>query len=403
MKNNSRSLLTFLGLDKTGVFGILLAIFWTSYNMVYFIRGLFSRLFGDSLEDLFIPALYVILGLLSLPFLVTKVKWKDLLLYLIIVAYFFACYRLYPNNSTFLDEVKMGFLFYALPALFVGVSLDYYKCERVLYIASFAAVFFTTLSTFLGGGITEEGGRDMVRAYSMVAPLLILFLHFIRDKRNIILLMLLIAGFLHVFTLGNRGPLACLALFILLYFLLFKDYMHQVLSRVGIGILLILFLAFLSPLMRLLSNFSGNMGMSTRIYDYYSIGELAEANGRDIIAANLLQIAVNGPFWGNGLCADRIYSDFFDTNTYAHNIALEMWVEFGIVPGSLLMLAILALFLVSLKKCSTRDEKIFLLVMFVSGIGTLLFSNSYLNSNMFFLSIGVFISYARKTSIILKK
>ena len=385
-----------LGLDTSGVFGILLAIFWTSANLVYFARGVVSAVFGSEVASFFIPFIYIVFGLLSLPFIARRIRLYDVFVFMLIIAYFFACYSLYPFNIPYLDSVKEVFLFYCLPGLFVGLALDYGKCERVIYVASFAAVLLTAFSTLLGGGKVGDGGiEDMNRSYSMLAPVIVMTWRFFTYRKPVDLLVLMI-GFVLIFALGARGPLAIYAIFIILYFLIFRKYKHPFWARTGLVVLMICVLLFLNPILNMLGSMAAGIGLSNRVSEFAVSGDLLEFRGRDIIAANVLYRTVNGPFWGNGFCADRGYSDFFDTDTYAHNIALELWAEFGFLGGSIILIFILISFFKAIRKSKDENEKMFVLIMFVSGFCSLLVSGTYLWKDMFFIALGLFVSISRR-------
>ena len=388
----------FLGLDTAGLYGVLLAIYWTASNLVYFMRGVVSRLLGEDIAQIFIPSIYVIFGLLSLPWIVKRIKLYDLLVFGIIVIYFFFCYSLFPANSRFLDAIKVSFLCYSLPALFVGLALDVERCDRILYVTSIVAVLIVTLSTMMGGGTLGEGeDEDMTRSYSMLAPTLVVFFHYYRFRKPFDLFVSFI-GFFLIFALGARGPLACVILFFVLYFMIFREYKHPVFVRSIMVILFFIVILFFNYIINALSALSANLGLSTRILEFAGYGLQDQSLGREIIYANVFEQAVHGPFWGSGFCADRVFSNFYDTDTYAHNVVLELWVEFGIVPGSVIIGLILLFMILAIKNIGSYEGRVFMLIMFVSGICSLLFSSSYLVSSMFFITVGLFISYARNGS-----
>lgn len=401
MRDNSKSTLSgFLGLDTCGLFGILLALYWTSNNIIMFLRGLFAVLLGPEIVDYFVPVLFGIFGLLALPYIIKKIRWYDFFFFLLIILYFFCCYSWYPQNVEYLEDIKGEFLFFSLPAVFVGLSLDYNKCGRLLYVVSVLAVLLTTMSTLLGGGAMGTGeNEDLSRAYGMLAPTLVVVVSFLKSRRIIDLCFSFI-GVIHLFALGTRGPLACLVLFLVLYFLIFTKYKNPWLTRSFFIILLVLFVVFMDSFIELFGSISSSFGLSTRIAETSESGELMDSSGRSLIYANVFSQTLDGPFWGGGLCADRLYNSVFLYDTYAHNIALEMWADFGIVLGSFFLLSIIIVFIIAIKNNNKYEERVFLLVMFVAGVCSLLLSSSYLKSRWFFLAIGVFIAYARRKQIV---
>ena len=142
-----------------------------------------------------------------------------------------------------------------------------------------------------------------------------------------------------------------------------------------------------------LNNISMRLGLSIRIFSKYIEGDFFGSSGRDIISRTLL-VAIKEKFvFGYGIGADRVLSG---TGSYAHNIVLEFFVSFGVMFGSVFMIALFIVVLFGLKKSSSNEKKGLILILLFSSLLKLFLSSSYLyEANLFFL-IGVCIQTIRK-------
>lgn len=102
------------------------------------------------------------------------------------------------------------------------------------------------------------------------------------------------------------------------------------------------------------------------------------------IAKIVIDNILNNNLWGHGIFGDRYFLD----GTYAHNIFLEVWLDFGIILGTLVLLFLIVFITKTFLR--SNDKKLFLL-FFSLGFMPLLVSGSYLISIMFSILIGFLI------------
>jgi len=115
-------------------------------------------------------------------------------------------------------------------------------------------------------------------------------------------------------------------------------------------------------------------------------------NGRDDISVLVLE-HVNDRFFGYGLFADRYFTrgiwGVHETGTYVHNFAYELWIEFGVVVGS----TILLLIIITAIRCIMRKEipeeyRMLSVVLFCTGVVKLFFSGSWITEPYLYMMLG---------------
>ena len=125
------------------------------------------------------------------------------------------------------------------------------------------------------------------------------------------------------------------------------------------------------------------LGLSIRIFDKLLSGEFAVSTGRDAIRETLLDAIARNPFLGYGLCSDRVLAGH-----YAHSLALELWVEFGVIFGTAILIALTVALWRGYRKADGEIKPLILLLTF-SSFFKLFLSGSYLNERFLLLLLGL--------------
>lgn len=391
----------FLGFKASGAFGVLLALFWTFTTIPFYLRGIIVTVLGNSVIDYVIPAFFIFATIISFSTIIKATRIWDYVFMLALVIFFLGCYVWYPKNKVYLMEYETQFLFWSLPFFLLGVATNFQKCQRMLYVLSVLSIFLQLLSLFSSGVNVNDSGEleDIGRAFGIVPSVLFMIWKAIEDKSSLSICMAVL-GVLEVVFMGTRGPLVAVTLFLVIFLLFFCKFKHPARSRTIIIILSFLGFLIIDNSIEIIMNLSSNLGFSTRALEAFAgsknISELiVESSGRDIIYENLIDAIRDAPFWGYGPAADRIYSDFYEV--YAHNIILEMFIEYGVVPGSMILLSILALIIIAIRNCKDHDTIIFLLIFVFSGFVGLFANGVYWTSRNFFFLIGLCVSVIRNS------
>lgn len=82
---------------------------------------------------------------------------------------------------------------------------------------------------------------------------------------------------------------------------------------------------------------------------------------------------------------------------YAHNIALELWVEFGVIIGTIVLVALIVTFLRGYLCSTSSAEKGLIIVLICSSFLKLFLSGSFMDDRWFFALIGLCVGAIRKS------
>jgi len=390
---------SFLGLDDTGTFGILLALFWTFTTLPYYARGVIVRLMGSGVEEYVIPFFFIVAAILCLRTIIKATRFWDYAFMIALVLFFLGCYSWFPQNKPYLEEYEESFLYWSLPFFIVGITTSFRKCQRLLYVFSVLAIFLQLLFLLANGiSVKDQGEKEAFGlAYGILPAVLFMIWKAFEDK-TLLSITIAIIGILNVVFMGTRGPILVIAEFIVLFLLFFCHFEHPIRARFIIAFLSVPIFLLFENILELLMDLSISLGFSDRALEVFSNSDnlselLLESSGRDVIYENLIDAIGKAPFWGYGPGADHIYSDFYEA--YAHNIILEMLIEYGLIPGAVILLSILALIVIAFKKCKDHDTMIFLLVCVTFGFLGLMTSGVYWTSREFFFMLGVCVSVIR--------
>ena len=253
-----------------------------------------------------------------------------------------------------------------------------------------ALIVFLSLIGFVNNSLNED---NMVLSYSVLFPTMYLYYYFSRTKKKIDLLFFLI-GVGMILMLGTRGPLVCLIVFLLVF--LFLNYRHNAVMTINLLLALGIFYIFLRPIMIILMFLARIVGLSTRIFEKFLEDELIDyenSSGRNKIQEILWSYISNDRGGiGYGLGSDRIVGL---ENAYAHNLVYEIWMDFGLYIGSILLI-LFVLFITKVFRKAYGSEKFNLfLILLIWSVGHLMLSGSYLQDFQVYFFIGYCVNILR--------
>ena len=378
-------------------FRILLGMVWTSNTLVDYFRAILVRIpFILDIKDYIVTVLYLVLTMLSLPYILKQSKFKLIMLYMGVLFLYFINYLLFPNNQKALGEYAIPFLINSVPLIFVGVSVNLQKSHKMLYYLSLVSVAIIFVHHVLIEPVNFVHG-DMHSAYQLL-PHVCLALLTSLFRRRYIEIAISALGVLTLLAYGSRGPILCLCVLIILY-LVFYERLYRSMWKLSLIIAALLFVVYrYEVILKALTDLIESIGMSTRVLDMLTSGDVLISNGRDVILGKLWEAIAYNPL-GYGIAGDRQF-----VKVYAHNLLVELWVSYGVVFGTLLF-AIFAGFLVKymirkLRNVDVSDAVVFALI--ASSVVKLFMSGTYLSESFLFLLLGILISEFKKTTVIEK-
>lgn len=361
---------------------LFLCMFWGAPLMTY-IKAILIRIVGDNISSLVVPLLFIIVFLLSWKHFSKQLSKGGLFFYVTCSVIYLFTYAFYPNNSPYLDDCVVPFLFSALPLVFVGRVVNIEKHAKPFYFISILCIVTTIINVFLFESkerAVKDYNYDMLAAYTMLPHILMVIWHLLQ-KTNIIDSFICIIGLCLLLGYGTRGPILCVVVFIALYLVLFTFSQNKLwLNLITIASVVILF-KYMDSLIILVNMGLERENLSLRIISQYEIGELANDTGRLEIQSTILNSLSTKGVLGLGLCGDRVL-----TGTYSHNLIIELWASFGYIFGTAVFVALFFYFFYTWRH-SAKIEKEFLL-MLISYLTHLFISGSFLDSQILFFTIG---------------
>lgn len=344
----------------------------------------------------------VIVGLLylrALPGVLKRSKIKFIVIYFLAILIFLINYLLFPENHIYLNSLIFPLFFTCLPSLIYAHSMeDWQVLMNVMkQAAKWVFLIGVAIAILIISGFASTGSSySMSLSYYMLLPAII-YLNDIIDRKKIKSGLIFIVSLLIILSLGARGPVMCVGVFVILKFIsTLKDISY---TKAILYILLLMIamvgIIFLDKILLYLYEFLLSKGINSRSLRLF-LRDGIYMSGRDAIYSEMIKEIFNKPFLGLGLASDRrILSG---RNAYVHNIFIEVIMNFGIIIGALLSLFLLYLLV---KNILIKDEQIYTLMIIWISIGFihLLISSSYLNDFKFWIYLGLSLNSLKDSKI----
>lgn len=287
-------------------------------------------------------------------------------------------------------------VFLGLPLVFIPfVISDFSAYEKPLVILSVLNNIIGIIAFWMVVVGKQQAFEYMTFAYNLLFSSCFLFVYS-RKRKNYTFLLLAVFSLLTLVFLGSRGAMMCVCcFFVVLFFTMSRGGSVQrgmiVFSFIGLSVLTYVFFA---DIMNLVMNVFDYFGFNSRVVNFIQSSDFAESQGRSRIFENMLNRITESPFYGYGIFGDRVLNrDVFQMSTgYAHNIFLELLIDFGLLFG-ILFSGIYLFSCFFFLKYSTKNVFIYCLYLaiFSSTFVKLLVTGSYLTDQYFYLLLGGFV------------
>ncbi|MBO7310308.1 MAG: O-antigen ligase family protein [Clostridia bacterium] len=390
------------------MYRLLVMLVWIRVTLWPYVEVVTHGFGFDSLTGFVYMLIFLMLMFFAMPYIITKIRAGDLLFILACFAVILLTIVAIPehreyirveNFSNILASVnRNNSIVLCMLVYVVGVSYSHDLCKRDIYRCSLVSVgvnfLYVAYSLLLGRDLT---GYSMSAAYNILPCAMYLIYWAYREGKFRNWLPALVGVFL-VLAYGTRGPILAIIIFFVLMMFLYK-FKNVVLKAMGIlGIVVVSFFFTFSGVtanfVLLLQNMFKKIGVSTRIFDFWAEGVLTSDRGREAIANKVWEAILKKPFTGYGYFGDRNVLN----GGFAHNLFLEVWCEFGLALGTILLGLLFWVVIRALIRTRGTDAFGFLLLLACMVFTELMFSGSYAVEPNFFLMIGVSLSLIR-TSI----
>lgn len=313
---------------------------------------------------------------------------------------------LYTHSEYYSDWFSMFYKIFirSIPYYFIARSIkDFTLLSRMLK----KTAYFITLCISIVVVIKVFNGTmeryDMYLAY-LTLPAAILSLVFLRAGFEWKLFLNFCLSLIFIIMMGTRGPLVCVV--VCLLFCLLERVLHKS-TLASLLALLLMILAFLGiiysdEILNALYNLAKHLGLSVRIIETIQQRAFFSSSGRSKIYDVTFQLISNYPVTGTGIIADRLnISPLYQGSNqnflgaYPHLIFLEFVLQYGIILGGIIGVLLIILIGRCLLKSNYHSYYLPFITFLFIGFIPLLLSNSYLQSESFFVFLGLSVNGIR--------
>lgn len=325
----------------------------------------------------------------ALPSVLKRSLVKFIEVYFIATFIYLIHYTIFPENRVFLINLLFSFFFISLPAFIYSFSIKdlkvlkeiMKKTSRIIFVVGFM------IGVLAFSGVATVGSYSMTLSYYLLLPSII-YLDELMDDFSLKKLLIVFTAILIIISLGSRGPVFCIGVFIFLKFIkIFKKLSYKnLLKYISIFSSGIIGFVFIDNILILLSKFLLTFGIRSRSISLF-LGDKIYLSGRENLYELVIKEIMNKPVMGIGIAGDRRVLG----GGYVHNFLIEIIANFGIIVGSFLVIILVLMILkVIIKKNQTKYN---IAIIWISlGFISLIFSGSYITDMQFWIFLGILIN-----------
>lgn len=375
----------------------LFSLCWIQYTVIYWGSVILNRLpFFVYITPLIFPALLVFTLFVWLGGTNYSISIGNFVVLIAAALFWIVSQLIHPEYNVYFNE-NLERCFLAFLMVYVGKSVfrdgvneEYFS---LLVKLSKLGVIFTALY-FVYGAFAGRMSEDeyMTISYRMLPSTLCLAVAFLKNKKIGNTVWFVATALLQLF-MGTRGAVLAIVILIVLYFLLFEKKRNLFIAIICAAVIIFFDSAFglIELFLLLIASIASSFNMSTRIIDAIISSNIADDNGREEIYDFTIEQIKNNIWSGEGIFADRyILQHFPGESPYVHNVLIELWSNFGLIPSILIVGILLFItFRFLLNKNYSVYARFLLLISFSAVATQLMFTGSYLTDAPFWLFIGI--------------
>ena len=200
--------------------------------------------------------------------------------------------------------------------------------------------------------------------------------------------------YLFVVIYGNRGSIIAISVFFLYCLINYTNLNRKLILSFFVLVSIAAIGYYEKEIRIVLSSIINYFGIFSRNYNLFLDGFITYTTHRtDEIWIRCLSYASNRWFFGYGFGFDRAMNG--DIDIYAHNLILELWLIFGIIPGSLLFLIHL---FIGYKMCFKINNSVWsnlFAPFYITSTVVLMFNSSLCRLGIFWASYGIYFAYKK--------
>lgn len=331
--------------------------------------------------------------------LYNKITFEDLILMSLFLFSYLFMILIFPDNMEYFKNVQPLIKFSI--CVFMAISskmLNFDELKKILKWESRVIVICLLLTIQINIDFMNQNIVYMEYANAISIGIALLLYYSIFDS-SIIDFVLSIIGLISLLLYGSRGSLVTLlALLIIFLWLKIRNKKILILGCIFLFVFTLFGPMFVSTIITKMIN----LGIDSRTIEKLINGNLFKSNDRIMIYEYLISIILKKPILGTGICGDRYFLPLRFTGTdatYAHNLFIEILVDYGLIIGSLLILLLLYIIIKFLFKEIDISRKAFFYVFFIIGFIQLMISRSWITEPNFFIFFSILLTYSTNKRI----
>lgn len=348
----------------------------------------------NSYINFILNAALIVLALLviicNLPLLMKPFVFEAMVVFVVLLHFL-----LFFENREYIRFTFDDYWIYSIVLFLCVYIMDFKTLEKTLFFSASVVLLFDFLliqSPLYLRMITEYkyGGVGAVFSYSVLFPGIV-FMHMSKKIK-----ILIVPSLVAVYLIGIYGSNRMALLSYIIYFLysIFlengKLTVKKILMILAFLITSILLLWNLKSIAVWLINMLGKENYTPRILSLLSSNSFFSNSARNDITSFFISKALSfHGLIGYGVNGDRVINTLYN-HQYAHNIIIQILIEFGIIGGSILIILMIGM-VVNVVKRKTVYNNI-LPVIFFTQIFALFISGTFWTSNFFWMFIAVCLS-----------
>lgn len=359
------------------------------------LMGINTRIGLSVINPVLDIVIFITFTVLSFRVFVRELKWWDVALVIGIGWFVFWSPNIYPQTYLAVLEFAPYFVFGCLPFYLIGASINLTRYERMFRcIGRWGLIvnIFICVLAILGLAQKLFGNENnMELAYGVLPSVILVARNLMRNNNRVDLTLTIIGAFL-ILSLGCRGALLALVLYIAGDLFLFKEFKNAMAARVKIIIATTFCYLMAEPLLLIMESITSSLGFGTRVYNKLLGGDIVNTDTRNWIYDLVSDyITYDKEHIGYGFFYDRVLMGM-DASSYAHNIIYELMLNFGFYIGGALFILIISILVFDIFKTRQTETSSLLLAFFCFCFVSLFFSSSYLCNKSFWLFIGLIVT-----------
>lgn len=323
-------------------------------------------------------------------------KLKFLVVYYIATFIFVVNYGFFPDSRLYLKKLLIPVFFISLPTFIYSLSIQNFKIFLDIIRKASNIVFITgaVIASLVFVGKANIGNYSMTLSYYMLLPMII-YLDELMDGFSIHILIRAFVSFIIIVSIGSRGAILCIIIFIFLKYVRAYQKLNykKVITQLGILSIGIFFFLKTGDILEFVYNLLLRFGIRSRSIFIFLKKDIY-LSGREDIYKVVYEAIIKNPLTGNGVAGDN----YILNGGFPHNIILEIFSDFGLVFGLIILLTIF--FKVVWLFVEKDNLTIKLGVIWMSlGFIHLFVSGTYMTDVKFWIFIGVLFNEKRFKNI----